>query len=144
MLKITDIRKTFFPHTPNEVRALRGVSLTIERGSFVCVIGTNGSGKSTLLKNLAGVLEPFDGEASLWVDGARVDGLSCLNHPDRVRKRLGLMPDYFGTYPNVNCFEYLDFFARAYGLMGNERIRALRHVMSFTGLDKLAEKPVGS
>jgi ABC-2 type transport system ATP-binding protein len=52
------------------------------------------------------------------------------------------MPDYFGTYPNVNCQEYLDFFARAYGLAGRERHRALRRVMDFTGLDKLAEKPI--
>ena len=52
------------------------------------------------------------------------------------------MPDYFGTYPYVNCFEYLDFYARAYGLMGAERNRALHHVMSFTGLDKLAQKPI--
>ena len=73
---------------------------------------------------------------------ARVDGFSCLNDPDRVRKRLGFMPDYFGTYPNVNCFEYLDFFARAYGLVGRERNKALKNAMAFTGLDKLAEKPI--
>jgi ABC-2 type transport system ATP-binding protein len=51
------------------------------------------------------------------------------------------MPDYFGAYANVNVREYLDFFARAYGLMGPERERALRQVMSFTQLDVLADKP---
>jgi ABC-2 type transport system ATP-binding protein len=44
----------------------------------------------------------------------------------------------------VNCWEYLDFFARAYGLVGRERHQALRHVMSFTQLDRLAEKPISS
>jgi ABC-2 type transport system ATP-binding protein len=73
---------------------------------------------------------------------ALVDGFSVVNDPDRVRRRLGFMPDSFGTYHNVNCREYLDFFARAYGLMGRERDRALRHVMGFTGLDRLAEKPI--
>jgi ABC-2 type transport system ATP-binding protein len=52
------------------------------------------------------------------------------------------MPDYFGTYQNVNVREYLDFFARAYGLRGSERRQALGYVMDFTGLDALAEKPI--
>jgi putative ABC transport system ATP-binding protein len=54
MLETRRIFKTFNPDTPNEVRALRGVDLTIDEGSFVIVIGTNGSGKSTLLNAVAG------------------------------------------------------------------------------------------
>ena len=49
---------------------------------------------------------------------AFVDGFSVVDDPDRVRRRLGFMPDYFGTYANVNVREYLDFFARAYRLRG--------------------------
>ena len=55
MLEIKNITKTFNPSTPNEVRALQGVDLTIDEGSFVIVIGTNGSGKSTLLKTIVGL-----------------------------------------------------------------------------------------
>jgi len=54
MLEIEQIRKTFHPGTPNEVRALQDVDLRIEPGSFVIVIGMNGSGKSTLLNAVAG------------------------------------------------------------------------------------------
>jgi ABC-type uncharacterized transport system ATPase component len=54
MLQLRELQKTFFAGTPNEVRALRGVSLQIDEGSFVIVIGTNGSGKSTLLNAVAG------------------------------------------------------------------------------------------
>ena len=54
MLEIRGITKTFNPGTLNEVRALQGVDLTIQEGSFVVVIGTNGSGKSTLLNAVAG------------------------------------------------------------------------------------------
>ena len=54
MLQLRELQKTFFAGTLNEVAALRGVSLQIDDGSFVTVIGTNGSGKSTLLNAVAG------------------------------------------------------------------------------------------
>jgi putative ABC transport system ATP-binding protein len=54
MLELEQITKTFNPATPNEVRALRGVTLKLERSSFLIIIGTNGSGKSTLLNAVAG------------------------------------------------------------------------------------------
>lgn len=54
MLEIRDAHKTFFPGTPNEVRALQGVDLDLPEGCFAAVIGTNGSGKSTLLNAIAG------------------------------------------------------------------------------------------
>jgi putative ABC transport system ATP-binding protein len=54
MVELVHVAKTFHPGTPNEVRALRGIDLGIEPGSFVIVIGTNGSGKSTLLNAIAG------------------------------------------------------------------------------------------
>src|SRR5688500_12243636 len=76
-----------------------------------------------------------------WGD-AFVDGFSVINDPDRVRRRLGFMPDYFGTYADVNVEEYLDFFARSYGLVGRERHQRLKYVMGFTGLDVLKEKPI--
>src|ERR671937_683849 len=98
-------------------------------------IGPNGAGKTTSMRILATLDEPTAGDAF-------VDGFSVVDDPDRVRRRLGFMPDYFGTYQNVNVTEYLDFFARAYGLVGRERIRAIGDVMEFTQLNTLAHKPI--
>ena len=118
-----------------KTKAVSDISFTVPRGQVFGYIGPNGAGKTTSMRILSTLDLPTYGDA-------RVDGFSVITDPDRVRKRLGFMPDYFGTYPNVNCYEYLDFYARAYGLMGAERQRALRHTMSFTQLDRLAHKPI--
>ena len=70
MLEITNISKTFNPGTVNEKVALNGVSLTLEDGDFVTVIGGNGAGKSTLLNAVAGTW-PVD-EGSIVIDGVNV------------------------------------------------------------------------
>jgi ABC-2 type transport system ATP-binding protein len=118
-----------------DTRAVNDISFEVPAGTVFGYIGPNGAGKTTSMRILATLELPTYGDAL-------VDGFSVLEDPDRVRKRLGFMPDYFGTYPNVNCWEYLDFFARAYGLIGRERHQALQHVMAFTQLDRLAEKPI--
>lgn len=118
-----------------ETRAVNDMTFEVPAGNVFGYIGPNGAGKTTSMRILATLEQPSSGDAF-------VDGFSVLEDPDRVRKRLGFMPDYFGTYPNVSVFEYLDFFARAYGLVGRERQQALNRVMDFTHLDRLAEKPI--
>ncbi|MEO1497185.1 MAG: ABC transporter ATP-binding protein [Planctomycetota bacterium] len=115
--------------------AVNDVSFAVEPGEVFGYIGPNGAGKTTSMRILATLDEPSSGDAF-------VDGFSVVEDPDRVRSRLGFMPDYYGTYQNVNVWEYLDFFARAYGLRGSVRLKALRFVMDFTGLDALARKPI--
>jgi ABC-2 type transport system ATP-binding protein len=116
-------------------KAVEDVSFEVDRGTVCGYIGPNGAGKTTSMRILATLDVPSAGDAF-------VDGFSVVNDPDHVRRRLGFMPDYFGTYRNVDCREYLDFFARAYGIMGAERSRAIRDVIGFTGLDTLATKPI--
>ena len=116
-------------------KAVHDISFEVRAGQVLGYIGPNGAGKTTSMRILATLDLPTFGDAY-------IDGFSCINDPDRVRKRLGFMPDYFGTYADVNCYEYLDFFARSYGLVGKERHRALKYTMSFTRLDELAHKPI--
>ena len=65
MLTLEGINKTFFPHTVNEVKALRNINLSVEEESFTAIIGTNGSGKSSLLNAIAGTFFPDEGTVSL-------------------------------------------------------------------------------
>jgi ABC-2 type transport system ATP-binding protein len=119
----------------DRTHAVNDVSFEVHAGEVFGYIGPNGAGKTTSMKILATLDEPTSGDAL-------VDGFSVVDDPDRVRRRLGFMPDYFGTYQNVNVREYLDFFARAYGLAGRERLRAIEHVMAFTLLNTMATKPI--
>ncbi len=118
-----------------QTHAVNDVSFEVGAGEVFGYIGPNGAGKTTSMRILATLDEPTSGDAF-------VDGFSVVDDPDRVRRRLGFMPDYFGTYQNVNVKEYLDFFARAYGLRGTERTTAIAEVMDFTQLDTLANKPI--
>jgi len=118
-----------------ETRAVDELSFKVYPGEVFGFIGPNGAGKTTSMRILATLDQPTIGDAF-------VDGLSVIDDPDRVRRRLGFMPDHFGTYSNVTCEEYLDFFARSYGLKGADRRRCLREVMAFTQLDQIAQKPM--
>ncbi len=80
MLEIRNIYKTFNPGTINERKALNGVSLKLEEGDFVTVIGGNGAGKSTMLNAVAGVW-PVD-SGSILIDGINVTGM-----PEHKRAR---------------------------------------------------------
>jgi ABC-2 type transport system ATP-binding protein len=118
-----------------KLKAVDDISFTVEKGHVFGYIGPNGAGKTTSMRILATLDLPSFGDAL-------IDGFSVVNDPELVRRRLGFMPDAFGTYRDVNCEEYLDFFARAYGLIGRERIDRLKWVMGFTGTDVMANKPI--
>jgi putative tryptophan/tyrosine transport system ATP-binding protein len=108
MLQIQGAVKTFNPGTPNEVRALRGVDLSIDEGSFVMVIGTNGSGKSTLLNAVAG---------GFLLDAGRLtlDGVDVTAWPEHRRASLigrVFQNPFSGTAPSMSIAENLALAAR--------------------------------
>jgi putative ABC transport system ATP-binding protein len=148
LLELQSISKTFHPGTPNEVRALRGVSLTVEEGSFVVVIGTNGSGKSTLLNAVAGTF-PLDSGRILLDDQ---DITRWEEH--RRAKLIGrvFQNPFSGTAPNMSIAENLALAARrgfprglGWALSGKmravlgDRVRALE-----MGLEDRLDNAIGS
>lgn len=108
MLEVANISKTFSPGTPNEVRALQHVSLTIEPGSFVIVIGTNGSGKSTLLNAVAGTFIVDAGTITLA-------GREVTHWPEHRRAKLigrVFQNPFSGTAPDMSIAENVALAAR--------------------------------
>lgn len=117
------------------VHAVQDVSFTVAPGQVVGFVGANGAGKTTTMRILATLDHPSSGEA-------RVCGYNVETHPAEVRRRIGWMPDHFGTYSHMTVLEYLDFFARALGFRGDERIERIAEVMEFTDLTTLAERHI--
>lgn len=80
MLKLRQLRKTFYPGTVNQRVALDGVDLDLAAGEFVTVIGSNGAGKSTLLNHVSGLLHPDSGVVT-------IDGRDVTAHSEHARAR---------------------------------------------------------
>jgi len=107
--------------------ALDNLNLELHRGDVFGFIGPNGAGKSTTMKILAGLLAPTAGTATVLGKDVRSNG-------DFVRRNIGYMPDFFGVYEDLTVFEYLEFFASAYGIPRRQRKQIVNDVLDLTDL----------
>jgi ABC-2 type transport system ATP-binding protein len=107
--------------------AVAGVNLNVEQGEIFGLVGPNGAGKTTTLRILATLLRPSAGEAE-------IAGMSVTRNPDQVRRVLGFMPDAFGVYDDMKVWEYLDFFARCYGIGPAARRRMIGDLLELVDL----------
>ena len=128
VLDVRNLRRSF-----GKVHAVQDVSFSVRKGQVVGFIGANGAGKTTTLRLLATLDSPDAGSITVL-------GCEATNYPDKVRARLGWMPDSYGTYDNVTVLEYLDFYARAYGYVGAERARHVEEIMAFTELTSIQDR----
>jgi len=131
-LEVRRITKRFGSFT-----AVDQVSFAVGRGEVCGFIGPNGAGKTTTMRICSTLDLPDDGDVL-------IGGHSVIDEPRLARRRLGFMPDSFGAYSATTVSEYLDFFARAYGLVGEQRVRTIAEVMEFTALGPLAQKLTSS
>ena len=107
--------------------AVAGIDLAIDQGEIFGLVGPNGAGKTTTLRMLATLLRPDAGTAE-------IHGWSVTRNPDEVRRVLGFMPDAFGVYDDMKVWEYLDFFARCYGLPATGRRRMIGDLLELVDL----------
>jgi len=107
--------------------ALDNLQLNIESGECFGYIGPNGAGKTTTIKILATLLQPTWGEA-------RVCGHVVGYESRKIRPLIGYVPDFFGAYEDMVVQEYLEFFASAYNITGDQRTRVVGDVLELTDL----------
>lgn len=102
LLQVRSLRKNFTRGT-NEVEALRGVDLSVEKGEFVSIMGPSGSGKSTLLHLIGGLDLPTHGE--VLIDGEAIQNLSDDALSAFRRRRLGFIFQFFNLLPTLSAIE---------------------------------------
>jgi ABC-2 type transport system ATP-binding protein len=118
-----------------KLEAVRGISFDIPKGDVFGFIGPNGAGKSSTIRVLATLQSRFGGVA-------QVCGINVNDDPDRVRERIGFMPDFFGVYEDLTAREYLHFFAAAYRVPRQQRKTVVDDVLELTDLTHKIDSPV--
>jgi len=118
-----------------KTEAVHGITFDIPRGAIFGFIGPNGAGKTSTIKVLATLLRPTSGEV-------RVCGFHVQRSAHEVRRKIGYMPDHFGTYDDLTASEYLHFFAAAYHIPTSRRKQLIADVLALTDLTEKATAPV--
>ena len=133
MIRLKDVEKEY----ENGTHALRGISLTIEDGEFVFLVGPSGSGKSTIIKLLTGEIEPSSGRVI-------VNGFSMTNISDRqiplLRRTIGVIFQDFRLIEKKTVYENLSFAMRAVGMSTRAIRTRIPYVLQLVGLEEKADQ----
>lgn len=128
MIRLTDVVKEY----PNGTHALNGLSLEIQDGEFVFMVGPSGSGKSTVIKVLIGEVEPTEGKVM-------VNGFSLRNIRDRqipyLRRTIGVIFQDFRLIEHKTVYDNMVFAMRAVGAGPKEIKKRIPYVLDLVGLD---------
>ena len=135
---VTENLKKYYGKEPNIVRALDGVSLSVEEGEFVAVVGTSGSGKSTLLNMMGGLDVPTEGE--VIIAGKRLSGLNDERLTIFRRRRIGFVFQNYNLVPILNVYENIILPVSLDGERPDEDY--IRRVIRLLGIqEKLTDMP---
>lgn len=130
MIEISDLYKYY-----GDYRAVGPLSVTIERGQVVGLLGLNGAGKTTTLRILACDLLPTSGDV-------RVDGIDVVDDPDRIRAKVGYLPETPPLYGEMTVREYLRFVGRLRGVSSKQIGKRVNETLGMTELDKVADTTI--
>ncbi len=131
MIQAEDLSKRF-----GDFWAVDGVSLEVQPGQVLALLGQNGAGKTTTVRMLTSVLLPNRG----W---ARVAGYDVVAQPEKVRAMVGVLTEQHGLYLRMKGMEYLDYFGQIYRLDASARQKRGQELLEYFGLGEASGQPIG-
>jgi len=116
--------------------ALKGLSFSLRAGRVLGFLGPNGAGKTTAIRILTTILEPTSGRFL-------VDGIGS-EHPERIRRRIGVLPESLGFTKHITGLECLIYFGRLYGRTAKDAKAKAGELLEEVGLEQRTKSLIGS
>lgn len=107
--------------------AVDGIDFEVHPGEIFGFLGPNGSGKTTTIRMMLGLLKPTQGTV-------QVLGVPVLEHPERIRNRVGYMSQRFSLYNDLTVLQNLTFYGKVYGLANTELEESIQTALEMAGL----------
>ncbi len=136
MIRLKDVEKCY----ANGAKAVNGISLEIEDGEFVFLVGPSGSGKSTIIKMLTGEIGPTAGR--IMINGYNMTNISARQIP-YMRRTIGVIFQDFRLLEKKNVYENMVFAMRAVGAPLGEIKRRIPYVLELVGLENKTRRLPG-
>jgi ABC-2 type transport system ATP-binding protein len=127
-VQVKNLRKEF-----GKTVAVDNISFSFDSGHVFGFVGPNGAGKTTTMRIISTIEEPTSGDVLL-------NGISVCEEPELARRAVGYVPDTLPAHADITVHEYLDFYARAFGLRGKKRTQAIDAIEEFTNVTGIREK----
>lgn len=120
-----------------ELKAVKDVSLSIEKGEIYGLLGPNGAGKSTTIKMICGVIKPSGGNGNVL-------GYDVYHHSNEIKNAIGYMSQKFSLYEDLTVIENITFFANIYGLTKSEIKERIVQIVEMAGLNGREKQLTGN
>jgi len=131
ILVAENLRKSYGPR-----RALQGLTFSLKAGRILGFLGPNGAGKTTSIRILTTMLEPEAGHFT-------IDGIGS-EHPEQIRRRIGVLPENLGFPRQMTGFEYLVYYGQLYGRTAAEAKENALRLLEDVGLQQRGKSLIGS
>ena len=132
MVRIENLVKNY-----GEVKAVRSINFTANKGEILGFLGANGAGKSTTLKIIAGYLSPTSGNVF-------IDDLNILDNSLEIKQQVGYLPELNPLWGEMRVYDILKFTGRIYDIVGRKFDNSLERVIEQCGLNGVVHKKISA